>query len=234
MSLHLRSLSARRYRVEGALPSVHAPEFAKRLLDRRFQALTANEEKTHGWVTVDNCLDSAFSAEAVARGPCAAFSLRTDRRRVNGRVLRAMVDLELRGRARDAEAAAEGGAGRRKRVGREERAELRRALSEELLKNTSPSMEVHPVLLFAKERLVLFLSLSRRANEAFRAHFCDTFDVSLSPLTPYRRGVELLEGRGEAQALSAVRRTEFAPLPAVREAPAARLSGAFPVPEILR
>src|SRR5207253_11160682 len=99
MSFHLRSLSARRYRVEGALPSVHAPEFAKRLLDRRFQALTANEEKTHGWVTVDNCLDSAFTAEAVAKGPCAAFALRTDRRRVNGRVLRAMVDLELRGRA---------------------------------------------------------------------------------------------------------------------------------------
>ena len=133
-------------------------------------------------------------------GPCAAFALRTDRRRVNPRVLRAMVDLELRGRAKDADAEAEGSGGggekaggspRKKRigrVGREERAELRHALAQELLKNTNPTMEVRPVLLFSKERLVLFLSLSRAANEAFRALFCDTFDVSLSALTPFHRG----------------------------------------------
>ena len=221
MSFQLRSVSARRYRVEGDLPSPHAADFVRRLSDRRFRPLSANEEKTHGWVTADNCLDSHFSAEALARGPAAAFALRVDRRRVNGRILRAMLDLEFRGRAKDAEAAAEGASStdegkspRRKRVGREEKAEIRRALTQELLKNTSPSLEVHPVLVYPKERLVLFLSLSRPANEVFRALFCDTFDVTLSALTPFHRGIELLEHRGAAEALAAVSRTEFAPPPA--------------------
>ena len=217
MSFALRSLSARRYRLEGDLPSPHAADFVRRLADRRFRPLSANEEKTHGWVTADNCLDSKFDAEQVARGPCAAFALRIDRRRVNSRVLRAMMDLELRGRAKDAD-------GKSKRIGREEKADLRRGLSQELLKNTNPSMEVHPVLVYPKEKLVLFLSLSRPANEIFRMLFCDTFDVTLSALTPYHRGIELLEHRGASEALAAVRRTEFAPSSVV--VPAGRLAAA--------
>jgi hypothetical protein len=117
---------------------------------------------------------------------------------------------------KDAERDAEGAEGKtpRRRVGREERAEIRRALSDELLRNTSPTMEVHPVVLYPREKLVLFLSLSRPANEAFRALFADTFDVGLSALTPFHRAVELLEGKGAAEALSGVSRTEFGRAPA--------------------
>ena len=221
MSFHLRSLSARRYRVEGDLPPIHDPKFAKRLLERRFKPLSAHEERGVGWVTADNCLDTELTGASVARGPAAVFSMRIDRRRVNGRVLRAMMDLEMRGRVKDAEAEGEGagtlavasraagGKAARRRVGREERAEIRRALTEDLLRNTSPSMEVHPVVLYPREKLVLFLALSRPANEAFRALFADTFEVGLAALTPFHRAVEMLEGRGAAEALAGVSRTEF-------------------------
>jgi hypothetical protein len=223
MAFHLRSLSAKRYRIEGDLPAVHDQKFAKKLLERRFQPLSAHEERGVGWVTADNCLDTDLTGATVERGPAAVFALRIDRRRVNGRVLRAMMDLEMRGRTKDAERDAEGafdasgglGANRaqgkppRRRVGREERAEIRRALTEELLRNTSPTMEVHPVVLYPRDRLVLFLSLSRPANEAFRALFADTFDAGLSALTPFHRAIELLEGHGAAEALSGVSRTEF-------------------------
>lgn len=219
MSFSLRSLSARRYRIEGALPSVESADFARRLTERRFEPLSPHEEWTFGWVTADNCLDARFETGSTVRGPCAVFALRVDKRRVNSRLLRAMMDLEFRGRKKDAERAAEGqGAGpggdraaKRPggRISRDERAEIRKALTEELLRNTNPTMEVHPVLVYPRDGIVLFGALSKPANELFRAAFSDTFDVALSALTPFHRALELLEGKGGSEALAAVRRTDF-------------------------
>lgn len=219
MSFSLRSLSARRYRIEGALPSVESADFARRLTERRFEPLSPHEERTFGWVTADNCLDARFETGSTVRGPCAVFALRVDKRRVNSRLLRAMMDLEFRGRKKDAERAAEGqGAGpggdraaKRPggRISRDERAEIRKALTEELLRNTNPTMEVHPVLVYPRDGIVLFGALSKPANELFRAAFSDTFDVALSALTPFHRALELLEGKGGSEALAAVRRTDF-------------------------
>jgi hypothetical protein len=198
MSFHLRSLSARRYRIEGDLPRHTEAAFLRRLSHRAFRPLAEKEDRTHGWVTVDNCLDAKLDPPAVERGPCAAFALRIDRRRVDSRMLRALLDLEVRGRRKD------GG-----RLRREEKQEMRRALTEELLSKAQPSLEIHPVLVFPRERLVLFLSLSKTANETFRSLFCETFDVTLSALTPFHRAVEMLAPRGAAEALAPLRRTEF-------------------------
>jgi hypothetical protein len=238
MCFTLRSLSARRYRIEGELPSMHDPRFTERLLDRRFEPLSANEERTFGWVTADNCLDSRFAEGSTSRGPCSVFALRIDKRRVNTRLLRAMIDLEMRRRKR-AEAAAEGTSiapeGSRPKAGgrmsRDEKAELKRALSEELLRNTNPTMEVHTVLLYPKEKILLFGSLGKPANETFRALFCETFDVTLTALTPYQRALELLGEHGSEQ-LASLRHAEFgtpyeaSPRAALRglTAPATRLS----------
>lgn len=223
MSFSLRSLSARRYRIEGAFPSVESADFARRLTERRFEPLSPHEERTFGWVTADNCLDARFETGSTVRGPCAVFALRVDKRRVNSRLLRAMMDLEFRGRKKDAERAAEGvggagpgeGGGRRPggRISRDERAEIRKALTEELLRNTNPTMEVHPVLVYPRDGIVLFGALSKPANELFRAAFADTFEVTLSALTPFHRALELLEGKGGSEALAAVRRTDFSRTP---------------------
>jgi hypothetical protein len=207
MTFHLRSLSARRYRIEGDLPGVHDPEFARRLHEKRFQNLAPLEERGQGWVTADNCLDAEMTAEAVERGPCAVFALRIDRRRVSSRLLRARFDLEMRGRAKVA--AETGGRERGKRVGRDERQEIRRGLAQEILQATPPSIEAHAVLVYPRDRVVLFQCLSRPANDAFRALFLDTFDVGLSLLTPYHRSLELLSSRGGGEALGPLRRADF-------------------------
>ena len=211
MAFHLRSLSARRYRVEGDVPRVHDPAFAKRLADRKFRPLAAHEERAFGWVTADNCLDTRFAPDSLERGPCAVFALRIDRRRVSNRLLRAMVDLEVRGRAKDTEieAGVTGLGPNARGPRRDERAEVRRSIAADLLSKTSPSIEVHPVLWYPRRKSLLFLSLSRPANEIFRGLFTDTFDAPLSALTPFHRAVELLADRGAAEALAPVRRTEF-------------------------
>jgi hypothetical protein len=235
MSFALRSLSARRYRVEGSLPSVHDAEFARRLTDRKFQPLAPQEERAFGWVSADNCLDARFEAGSVARGPCAVFALRVDRRRVNSRLLRAMLDLELRGRRKDAESTTEGPPAPRRgaRVSRDEKTELRRALTEELMRNTTPTMEVHPVVLYPRDGVLLFGALSKPANEVFRALFGDTFDVTLSALTPFHRALELLEGRG-GEALAALRRTSFVPGPGAQVADRLRSASPSEVAATLR
>jgi len=234
MSFSLRSLSARRYRIEGDLPSVESVDFARRLTDRRFEPLSPHEERTFGWVTVDNCLDARFEAGSTVRGPCTVFALRVDKRRINSRLLRAMMDLEFRGRKKDAERDQEGqgasGAPAKRppgRVSRDERAEIRKALTAELLRNTNPTMEVHPVLVYPRDRVVLFGALSKPANELFRAAFSDTFDVTLSALTPFHRALELLEGRGGNEALAAVRRTDFSRAPSA-------FDGALPASVVAR
>jgi hypothetical protein len=199
---HVRSLSARRYRVDGELPPVDSPAFAKRLSDRRFRALAPKEERAFGWVSADNLLDASFPAGTLSRGPCAVFALRIDRRRPDGRLVRATLDLEER-----AARAADPGADRRRR--REERQEMRREIALRLLEEARPTIEVHPVVLFPRTRTLLFLSLSRPANETFRALFADTFDTTLSALTPFHRAVELLADRGASEALGPLRRAEF-------------------------
>jgi len=213
--LALRTCSLRRYRIQGSLPAPASDEMAKRLTDRRFLPLAAREERSHGWVTADNLLVTRFDADTLLRGEQVVLGLRMDRRRVNARLLRAQLDLEVRARAQASEEA-----GGLRRVSRDERAELRQHLAEELMKQTSPSVDAFTVVMDTRRREVRLLTLSRRAHEALCALFSDTFDASLLPLTPFQRGVELLEERGDRpEALHALERTVFWEAAGVGDAP---------------
>jgi hypothetical protein len=219
--LQLRTFSARRYRIEGGIPSPYDDAFHERLTDRRFLPLGAREEQTHGWVTADNLLLTTFDADTVVRGENAVFALRVDRRRVNPRVLRAQVDLEMGGRRRAAQ-----DAGRPFRMSRDERRQARADLREALLRDTAPSVQVHTVLLHPGRKVLHVLALGRGANDLVVRAFRDTFQADLTPLTPWRRGREILAGSLAALSLDALGRTDFvsprrAPEPAA--APARRL-----------
>jgi hypothetical protein len=212
---NLRTRSFCRYRIHGSLPSPHGAAFAECLHARRFLPLLAGQERTFGWVTADNLLVTDFDPERVARGSYAAFALRVDRRRVNPRLLRAQLELEVGARL---QAARDGGGPAR--LGRDERRQLREELHEEMLRVTNPSVDVHPVLVHAKDRVACVLSLSRTANELVQAHFRDTFDAQLVALNPWRRSVELLEDpqRGDRDLrsrLEDLRRSDFAAAPAL-------------------
>ncbi len=216
--LSLRTTSFCRYRIHGDVPSPYGERFHERLKEQCFQPLQGEEERTYGWVTADNLLVTDFHLGTVMRGEYAAFSLRVDKRRVNARLLRAHVDLEVQARLK---AARDGGG--RARLGREERRELREGLRREMLQNTSPSVDAYTVLLQPKKKLVHVLSLARTANELVRLHFRDTFEADITPLTPWQRSLEILdvaarEGDDLRPALQDLRRTDFGrvtPVPAV-------------------
>jgi hypothetical protein len=89
------------------------------------------------------------------------------------------VDLEVRARIK-----ASRDAGSPARVTREERAALRKDLHDELLRQAAPSIEAHAVVVDPDARTACVFTLSKAANEAFRALFRDTFDVDAVPLPP--------------------------------------------------
>ena len=202
--LRLRTQSFRRYRIHGRLPGVESPDFVKGLADRKFEDLTPHEERSYGWVSADNLLVTSFATESLVRGRYAVFALREDRRRVNARLLRAHLDLEL-GALRKA---ASDGAGQA-RISREERRRLREEITQRLLEETSPSVDAWTVLVDPRDRVAYVLSLSKRPNELVRAHFLDTFGVELLPLTPWRRSLELLDDEDARTRLEELTRTEF-------------------------
>ena len=216
--LKLRTQSLRRYRIVGRLPSIYGEEFAARLKDRAFQPLGADDTRAYGWVTADNLLMTEFDVDTLIRGEQACFSLRVDRRRVNPRLLRAHVDLEIRARrlaAQDDDARSRGtrDGGTQAgpfRVSRDERRELRDGLERELLRHAPPSLDAFPVLIHPKRRLCTVLSLHSQAKELVPLLFQDTFDAHLVALTPWTRGQELLVGDGGDEALQALHRSDFA------------------------
>lgn len=206
--LTLRAQSFRRYRINGRIPSPHSDEFYKLVRDRKFLPLTPSEERTYGWATVDNLLITEFDLESVMRGNWAALGLRVDRRRVNGKLLRAHVDLEFLARRKAAH-----DEGTRFKIGRDERKQIREDLHAELLRQTSPTVDMVPILFHSKRRVAHVLALGKGVNDLVRVHFLDTFGIELVPLTPWRRSQELLEGLPALERLDDLHRTDFARAP---------------------
>ncbi len=203
--LQIRSCSARRYRVLGRLPSIREEAFHQRLSDRKFLPLTPSEERSFGWVEADNCLKTGFGVDAVVRGDTAVLGLRIDRRRVNPRLFRAHVELEVEARRKGAE---DGGGPAR--LSRDERLEVRAEVHERLLRQTSPTTAVVSVVLAPRRRMLYMLGLSRFANEILVRLVRDTFAVELVALTPWQRGREILAGGPGAERLDGLERSAFA------------------------
>lgn len=202
--LQLRTCSARRYRIEGRLPSPFDAGLAARLTDRRFLPLAPLEELGFGWVTADNLLVTRFDVDTLVRGELVVLGLRIDKRRPDARIARARLQLEIEARRKAAQ-----DAGRAFRLGREERLQLKGEIHEELLKATTPRAEVHTVFLHPKRRLLWMLGLGRGANETLVRLVRDTFGVELTPLTPFRRAQEILAGQPAAERLDGLGRSEF-------------------------
>lgn len=215
--LTLRTTSARRYRIEGELPTPYDDGFHARLTDRRFLPLGATEEATFGWVTADNLLVTRFDVDSVVRGELAVLGLRIDQRKPDPRLLRAQIDLEIEARRKAAS-----DAGRPFRLSRDERQQLKSEIHEALLRETNPRAQAYTVLLSPKRRLLWMLTLGRAPNETLVRLFRDTFQVELTPLTPWHRGQEILAGREVVTRLDDLARSEFAtpPTPAASDASA--------------
>lgn len=176
MGLGKGNLTFCRYRLQGKLPGgLH--DFLDRQIRRHaFRELApGGEEKSAGWTSLENLLDTKFEGANYAIGDYVVLAMRMDRKILPSSLLKIkMLEEETRSRA----------AGKRSlsKSGREEMKERVRAA---LLAKTQPVPSFFDVCWSLSQNWVLFGSLSPKVNEEFQALFKNSFQLSPYPWVPW-------------------------------------------------
>lgn len=167
----------RRYRVVGDEP----PDF-RTFLDRQiklhaFSGLAAgSDEKSMGWTSIDNVLDTDFEYANYQYDEYALFSLRIDRKILPPSLLRVKT-MEA-----EQQYLKEKGL---KKIFREQRLELKEAIRGDLLKTAQPVPSFYEVCWALSGGWLLFGSLSEKVAEDFEDLFKRTFSMQTFPFLPW-------------------------------------------------
>jgi len=153
--------------VEGALK-----EYAFR------EPLSKSNEGLHiGWVEMDDWMNTAFTPDAWTAGAYLAFTLRTDRKVVPGKLLAAHL------RRRVAAWCAEH---QRERCPSTVKSEIKDSLKRELLETTHPTTKLVPMVWNLEDGAVTIDSTAETALETARKFFQRTFGLTLRRAEPLR------------------------------------------------
>jgi hypothetical protein len=177
MGLLKGALTFSRYRLTGPLPK-NFHEFINRQMKLfAFRELSAgNEEKSSGWTSLENILDTHFEYANYAVGDYLAFSLRLDRRIIPPSLMKI--------KFLEAERKALGSKGKRV-LSKGEKEEVKERVRLDLLSRTSAVPSFFDVCWALSQKWVLFGSLSPKASDEFEILFKKTFNLPLSPLVPW-------------------------------------------------
>jgi recombination associated protein RdgC len=166
-----------RFRVSGETPSSFADFFDRQLKKYAFQDLGAGtDEKSLGWTSLENILDTQFQMANYAVGAYLLFCLRIDRKAVPPALLRVRL-LEGEQRAlRETE---------KTRLSKDGRQKLKDRVQEDLLKKAHPVPSFHEVLWAPSQERLLFGSLSQKVLLDFEDLFKISFKHTLRPYLPW-------------------------------------------------
>ena len=177
MGLMKGTLTFSRYRLREPLPG-NFQEFIHRQIKRfAFRELSmGSEEKSSGWTSLDNILDTQFEYANYAVGDYLTFSFRLDRKKVPPSLMKIKY-LEAEKKAL--------GAKTKKFLSKGEKEELKERIHLELLSKTYPVPSFFDVCWSLSGGWVIFGSLSPKAAEEFEKLFKKSFNLTLSPLVPW-------------------------------------------------
>ncbi len=177
MGLSKGTLTFTRYRVTGETPDSFAEFMDRQIKLFAFRELSAGtEEKSMGWTSLDNVLDTGFEYANYSIGDFFAFSLRIDRRAVPPallklRVLQAEKDfLEEKGL---------------KKLYKGQREDIRETVKLGLLGRAQPVPSFYEVCWSVSGEWLIFGTLTEKVNEDFKDLFKRAFDLSLSQFLPW-------------------------------------------------
>jgi hypothetical protein len=177
MGLMKGTLTFSRYRLQEPLPG-NFQEFIHRQIKRfAFRELSmGSEEKSSGWTSLENILDTQFEYANYAVGDYLTFSFRLDRKKVPPSLMKIKY-LEAEKKAL--------GAKTKKFLSKGEKEELKDRIHLELLSKTYPVPSFFDVCWSLNGGWVIFGSLSLQAAEEFEKLFKKSFNLTLSPLVPW-------------------------------------------------
>ncbi|MBN1827706.1 MAG: recombination-associated protein RdgC [Deltaproteobacteria bacterium] len=170
-------LTFTRYHVIGDLPQEAAAFIDERIKRFSFRDdREAGEEKSLGWTSLDNILDTDFSYANYSVGDYIFFTLRIDRKTAPPALLR-LKTLQAEQRRRDERQAST--------LSRAERQDIKEAVRTSLIAAVPAVPSVYEVCWAPSKHMVYFGSNSDKAIEEFEDLFTRTFQVKLSAALPW-------------------------------------------------
>ena len=177
MGLIKGTLTLSKYRVVGSLPDNFKNFIDKQIKVFAFRELPMGEsEKSVGWTSLENVLDTNFEYANYLLADYLIFSLRIDRKIISPSLLKLKV-LEA-----ERQLIADKG---KDKIYREERAEIKERVYRSLLRQTLPIPSFHDICWNVSQGRLLFGSLSEKAGEDFEDLFKRTFKLTLRRFVPW-------------------------------------------------
>jgi DNA recombination-dependent growth factor C len=177
MGLIKGTLTLSKYRVVGSLPDNFKNFIDKQIKVFAFRELPIGEsEKSVGWTSLENVLDTNFEYANYLLADYLIFSLRIDRKIIPTSLLKLKV-LEA-----ERQLIADKG---KDKIYREERAEIKESVYRSLLRQTPPIPSFHDICWNVSQGWLLFGSLSKKAGEDFEDLFKRTFKLTLQRFIPW-------------------------------------------------
>ncbi len=177
MGLLKGTLTFSRYRLLEPLPKNFHDFISRQIKHYAFRESPAGtEEKSSGWTSLENVLDTNFEYANYAVGDYLAFSLRLDRKAIPPSLMRIRL-LEAEKKTLISKG--------KKGLSKGEREEIKERVRLDLLSKTQPVPSFFDICWSLSQNWVLFGSLSAKTTEEFEALFKKTFNLPLSPLVPW-------------------------------------------------
>ncbi len=177
MGLLKGTLTFSRYRLQEPLPGNFNDLLHRQIKRFAFRELPlAGEEKSSGWTSLENVLDTQFEYANYSVGDYLAFAFRLDRKSVPPALLKIRY-LEAEKKTLAAKA--------KKFLSKGEREEIKERIHLELLSKTFPVPSFFDVCWSLSQNWVIFGSFSPKVTEEFEKLFKKSFNLTLSPLVPW-------------------------------------------------
>jgi len=154
------------------------PTLLKRYAFQDIDALSS-EERSFGWTSFDDMLDTEWAAAPPEKGAYLTFALRLETRRVPPAVSKKHLAIALREEKRRM---AEQG---KQFISRERKKELREQVQQRLMRHFLPIPAIFDVIWAAGSDRVYFASTQRKILDIFEEYFINSFELPLEQLTPY-------------------------------------------------
>jgi len=165
------------YRVAGEPQGSFSDFFDRQLKKYAFQELGAGtDEKSLGWTSLENILDTQFQMANYAVGAYLLFCLRIDRKSVPPALLKVRMLEGEQKTLRETE---------KTRLSKDSRQRLKDRLQEDLLRKASPVPSFHEILWAPSQGRLLFGSVSQKVFQDFEDLFKIAFRHSLRPFLPW-------------------------------------------------
>lgn len=176
MGLAKGTITFTRYRIEGTLPDNFSDFVDRQIKLFSFKETVAIREKSTGWTSLENVLDTDFEYANYRLGNYIVFSFRIDRAAIPAALLKLKV-LEAERQYMEEK--------KKEKIYKEERNNIKESVRQKLLEKLSPVPSFYDVCWCPSENWLVFGSLTEKVTVDFEELFKRAFNLKPFPYTPW-------------------------------------------------